>query len=315
MLAYLLGLLAGIAQPTQTSCNGKISDRLDSPYITTYVTTATAITVLFVVLTITEGGVHIPFARIAENPAWIWCGGLCGTVIILTSIACLPKLGSAVTVMLTAFGQIMIGLIIDNFGLFQSKQIEITSIRAIGALLVCVGVVLVSMKNSAKANSAVPCEDSGKLIIYPFLAILCGIACGIQVAINGALGVAAGSSMIATLISMCVAMIGITIVTVFILVTTGKNGLFYGGKPVKFEFKWWMLSGGVLGTIIVGSNAVVAPILGAGIVTILNLVGEMAMGLFIDAIGFLGIEKKPVTLIKIIGILVMIAGTAIISMR
>ena len=36
-------------------------------------------------------------------------------------------------------------------------------------------------------------------------------------------------------------------------------------------------------------------------------------GLVIDAAGFLGIEKKPVTLRKIAGMLLMLAGTALIS--
>ena len=66
--------------------------------------------------------------------------------------------------------------------------------------------------------------------------------------------------------------------------------------------------------MIVASNAIAAPVLGTGIVTILNLVGMMAAGLAIDATGFLGIEKKPVTLVKIAGMLLMTGGSALISL-
>ena len=75
-----------------------------------------------------------------------------------------------------------------------------------------------------------------------------------------------------------------------------------------------MTSGGAIAIVIVGGNAVAAPILGTGIVTILNLIGMMAAGLLIDATGFLGIEKKPVTLAKTSGMLLMIAGAAVISL-
>ena len=52
---------------------------------------------------------------------------------------------------------------------------------------------------------------------------------------------------------------------------------------------------------------------GTGLNTIMNLIGMMASGLAIDAAGFLGIEKKPVTFRKIAGMLLMLAGTALIS--
>jgi len=39
----------------------------------------------------------------------------------------------------------------------------------------------------------------------------------------------------------------------------------------------------------------------------------MISGLAIDAAGFLGIDKKPVTLRKVGGMLTMLAGTALIS--
>ena len=75
-----------------------------------------------------------------------------------------------------------------------------------------------------------------------------------------------------------------------------------------------MAIGGALSIVVVCGNAVTAPLLGTGIVTILNLIGMMGAGLIIDAAGFLGIEKKPITAAKLIGMILMIAGTAIISL-
>ena len=53
--------------------------------------------------------------------------------------------------------------------------------------------------------------------------------------------------------------------------------------------------------------------MGTGLATILNILGQTLAGVVIDATGFLGIPKKPVTPRKIIGLAVMIVGTALIS--
>ena len=75
-----------------------------------------------------------------------------------------------------------------------------------------------------------------------------------------------------------------------------------------------MIYGGTLAVIVVGGNAIAANILGTGLVNIMNLAGMMATSLVIDATGFLGIEKKPVTVAKVMGMLMIIAGTTIISL-
>jgi transporter family-2 protein len=75
-----------------------------------------------------------------------------------------------------------------------------------------------------------------------------------------------------------------------------------------------MTAGALLAITVVGGNAIIAPVLGTGIATIMNLIGMMGGGLVIDATGFLGIEKQPATMAKIIGMFLMIAGTAMISL-
>ena len=66
--------------------------------------------------------------------------------------------------------------------------------------------------------------------------------------------------------------------------------------------------------VVVGGNAITGPVLGTGMVTMMNLFGMMAASLAVDATGFLGLEKKPVTVRKLIGMALMLAGTAMISL-
>ena len=106
-----------------------------------------------------------------------------------------------------------------------------------------------------------------------------------------------------------------TLITCLIAIAAGKFAVFDEGKlPARpIRFKLLFLSGGAMAMIIVGGNAVTGPVLGTGIVTIMNLFGMMGAGLAADAVGFMGTEKKPVTLQKVAGMVLMLAGTALIS--
>ena len=303
MLAYLLGAFAGVCQPLQTSINGKLTARLRSTFLTTVVSFGTAASILAIVLLITEGGISIPFARISANqPWWVWTGGCCGVIIVIGSIVALPHLGSAKTMMLTAFGQIVTGIVIDTFGLLESPQIDMTWRRLFGVLVVIGGVYMVSRQKDSSASLF-----SG----YSFVALLVGVACGVQVAINGALATETDSAVKSTFVSMCVGLIVILLLIAVMVLIRGRDSIMLDA-PADTDFRWWQACGGVLAVIIVTGNAYVSPIIGTGLANIMNLIGEMGGGLVIDAAGFLGIDKKPATPLKIHGVLVMILGTILI---
>ena len=307
MFAYLLGFIAGLAQPTQTSLNGKLGSQMKSPYLSTVVSFATAVIILLLIDFLTQGGVHIPFTAIAEYPIWIWSGGLLGVGIVLLSIVCLPHIGSAMVVIMTSFGQIVASLIIDQGGFFGSPQIPMSFKRAIGAAILIAGVILAS-RNPSKGDG----EKQTYPPIYMAMGFLVGVFCGTQIAINGTLGKAAGNSWYGTTVSMCVGLTGTLILLAILYITKGRKGIFTEGEDVPF--KWYMVLGGSMGVIIVGTNAITAPIIGAGMVSIMNLIGFMIGGLVIDAVGFLGIDRKPVTLAKVIGVLAMLGGTVVITL-
>lgn len=339
MIAFLLGLAAGIASPTQASINGRVREDVKSTYIAAIINFIVAITLMAMLLFATEHSLYIPFGTIAKQPWWIWIGGACGTVIVTFNVICLPYLGSARNVMLVCFGQIMTGLIVDNFGLFYSPQVRMSLVRLIGAVLVIAGIALV---NGVVRTGGVAATDSliddissmsdnilkkndegttlqersgGSVILYAVLAILNGVACATQVATNGALKTYAGSGFRATMVSMIVGTACTLLLMLVIVITKGISGLYDSGEQSEATgFRPWMISGGALGIVIVGGNAIAAPVLGTGVVTILNLVGMMGAGLVIDATGFLGIEKKPVTVTRIAGMIFMIIGAALISL-
>ena len=59
----------------------------------------------------------------------------------------MPKLGATLTVIATVAGQIIMGVIIDTFGLFGATIHDFNLIKAIGVLLLIIGIVIMNQFN------------------------------------------------------------------------------------------------------------------------------------------------------------------------
>lgn len=311
MISFILGLLAGVAMPVQTSVNGKLRDSLRSPYFSSIISFSGGFICAVIVLLCVAGSLYVPFGKVAMEPLWIWTGGFCGSILVVISIFCIPKLGSVETMVMLVLGQIGIGLVIDNFGLFESDVIALTPAKLIGAVLVLGGTVMVSMSNSS--SESVKSNKGNSIWIYRIGEIIAGILAGLQVAINGRLGQITGSAFSATMISMATGTLGVIIIAIIVYLIGGKK-LLIPDKDNGVKTKWWMWTGGAFGMVIVGGNALIAKPLGTGLSVILNVVGQTFGGIVLDAIGFLGIDKKPVTLVKVAGVLIMNVGIVLVSL-
>lgn len=75
---------------------------------------------------------------------------------------------------------------------------------------------------------------------------------------------------------------------------------------------WYYLLGGVLGAAYVTSVLVTVRTLGAGGVTAATIAGQLAMSLVVDHLGILGVAKHPVTAARVLGVLLLAAGTYLV---
>jgi transporter family-2 protein len=64
--------------------------------------------------------------------------------ILAAPIFLVPRIGTTSTLVAIVFGQLMVALLIDHYGLLGSPQISATWPRILGVLLVAAGAVLVS---------------------------------------------------------------------------------------------------------------------------------------------------------------------------
>ena len=308
-MSIILGFLAGVGLPIQTSVNTRLRKKVGSPYNASLVSFVVALLFLSALLLITGQGLHIPLAQLLNEPAWIWIGGICGLVFLTGNILLFSKLGGVQTVVLPVLGQILMGLIIDNFGLFYSQKTPLSVFRIAGAVMVILGVVLVSMaKENKTASEKLQKSESTTLWIWRAFGIFAGMLSATQIAVNGYLGKVVGSPIKASAISFTVGIIFLAIICIVLHFKNGKSESF---KNESAKNPWWMW---ILGGLYILANVYLSRIVGTGMTVIILLIGSTTGGILVDHFGMFESPKKPINAQKILGVLIMILGAAAIKL-
>jgi transporter family-2 protein len=72
----------------------------------------------------------------------MWIGGLMGLTVVTAITFAQPRIGATATIGILIAGQILMGAIIDRFGLFGVEQIPISPVRGLGIALLGIGAAL-----------------------------------------------------------------------------------------------------------------------------------------------------------------------------
>ncbi len=89
---------------------------------------------------------HEPLPTVAmdgRSHGMSWAGGIFGAAYIGISILLVPRLGAATVITLLVAGQMIGSLVFDHFGFFGLLVHHVTARRAIGAVLLPAGAILV----------------------------------------------------------------------------------------------------------------------------------------------------------------------------
>ncbi|GEO78946.1 hypothetical protein FD29_GL001220 [Companilactobacillus mindensis DSM 14500] len=297
----LIPILMGSGLAMQTAVNSKLRSYVVSPYLASAIS-FTIGTIFLIVLTLISGiNPFISTHTLATNPWWIWSGGLLGVIGLTVNLLLFPKLGSVQTSVLPIFGQIIMGVIIDQFGLFYSPKSSLTLFKILGLLLVTGGMLITTgvFSKHKKINS----QKSSNLI-WQLVGIGAGMLIATQAAINGHLGVVLDSSVHAAMISFTIGTILlISVVLIFRLpVSNLKLAINTGAK------NWWIWLGGFLGAFYVFGSAWLVPQIGTGQVVVIALFGQLFFSALIDQFGFFQSKINRVEMIRIIGLVAMFLG-------
>jgi bacterial/archaeal transporter family-2 protein len=139
-VAVGLTVLAGLAGSVQVAVMGRFGARIGTVEALTFATCVQLGLSLAILLVarLGTGGLGGAF----HAPAWMWLGGLMGLVVVFTITLAQPRIGATATIGILIAGQLVMGTVIDRFGLFGVDQIGISWPRALGIGLLGVGAAL-----------------------------------------------------------------------------------------------------------------------------------------------------------------------------
>ena len=135
------------------------------------------------------------------------------------------------------------------------------------------------------------------LLLLPLIA---GACLPLQAGINGQLARQVSSTLSAALISFIVGTLALLLM-VLVQREAPNLGALKG-------LSWWHWSGGLLGAFFIFIAAFAGPRIGALLLMTLVLAGQLGMALTLDHFGWAGFREAPVSLGKLAGLALIIAG-------
>jgi bacterial/archaeal transporter family-2 protein len=136
--------------------------------------------------------------------------------------------------------------------------------------------------------------------------VVAGAFIATQAPINATLGKAIGSPFAAAAISFAVGTAALVAIT--LLFAGGFGGVGGGVRGLS----WVYLTGGFLGAVYVTTALITVSTLGAGAVTAATVCGQLVTALAIDRFGLLGLDGRPLTVSRLLGVVLLVAGTFLI---
>ena len=142
-------------------------------------------------------------------------------------------------------------------------------------------------------------------VLIPILLVfIAGAMVALQAPTNSMLAKAGGSPVLAALISFAV---GTTALFLTWLASGNRPGTSaFAGLP------WYAWIGGLYGAVFVAVAAYAAPRIGLATLITVGIAGQVAMALWMDHVGALGLPREPVNFGRILGALLVLAGVILV---
>ena len=145
-------------------------------------------------------------------------------------------------------------------------------------------------------------------IHYYLLSILAGVAVAFQTGVNSQLRTDTNNPVLTALISFGVGMVALTL----LYFTLFKQSPMF---PAGYTFQWWKFTGGLLGVFYVTGIVIAAPRIGAANALAFIVGGQFVAAIIIDHYGFMKLPVNPISVYRIAGIILLLAGVYLIQKK
>ncbi len=139
ILALTLGI--GFAMTIQTAINSQLREYLHSPLQAALFSFLIG-TIVLAILVYVQPVEKPSLNTFLQLPWYMWLGGFLGVYAISISIFAAPKLGFLTLSGLIIFGQMVMSMLVDQFGLLGNEKAPINWQRFLGGVVIFIGVLL-----------------------------------------------------------------------------------------------------------------------------------------------------------------------------
>jgi transporter family-2 protein len=141
--------------------------------------------------------------------------------------------------------------------------------------------------------------------LYLLVCLVAGALMPLQAGVNAQLARWVGHPVTASLVSFAVG-------TLVLLAYTAALRPQLPGLSALAAAPWWVWAGGLLGSVFVTAAAAFAPRLGAATFISVTIAGQVLVSILLDHFGAVGFAARPVSPLRLIGALLLVAGVLLV---
>lgn len=141
--------------------------------------------------------------------------------------------------------------------------------------------------------------------LYLLVCLVAGALMPLQAGVNAQLARWVGHPVTASLVSFAVGTLALLAYTLTLRPQLPAHSSLA-------DAPWWVWVGGLLGAVFVTAAAAFAPRLGAATFISVTIAGQVLVSVLLDHFGVVGFAARPVTALRLVGALLLVAGVMLI---
>jgi bacterial/archaeal transporter family-2 protein len=139
-VAVALCAVGGLAGAVQAAVMGELGERVGAAPALAFAVAISLVCAVALLLAWEHSFSGVRAA--AQQPWWLWLGGVMSVFIVLSITVATPRIGVAATIGIVIAGNLVMAALIDQFGLLGQDEVAITWPRLLGLLLLAAGATL-----------------------------------------------------------------------------------------------------------------------------------------------------------------------------
>ena len=146
-IMIMLAVIGGATLSIQAAINGQLGSKV-GVFRCAFLTFSLGTLVTGLLIFYVEPAYSV---TLLDVPKWQLLGAMCGVPYIVIMVFAVQQIGTAVATVAVIFGQLLMSMLIDNFGWFGNDAITFSPSRI--AAVICLGIALYFIHASNKATS------------------------------------------------------------------------------------------------------------------------------------------------------------------